>query len=124
VADNTRHLLKAAATRRRATLARAKDTIARLDRTGAPVTFRNVAAQGDISRSWLYREPVIRAEIERLRPLRPVAKPVPAAQRASADSVRQRLSALHDEIARLKEENRQLRDQLARRLGHERMSAT
>ena len=124
MADNTRYLLEAAAARRRATLARAKDTIARLDRTGAPVTFRNVAAQGAISRSWLYREPAIRAEIEKLRPLRPVAKAVPAAQRASAESVRQRLSALHDEIARLREENHQLRDQLARRLGHERMSAT
>ena len=124
MADNTRYLLEAAAARRDATLARAKETIARLDRAGAPVTFRSVAAQGAISRSWLYRERAIRAEIERLRPLRPVAKPVPAAQRASADSVRQRLSTLHDEIVWLREENRQLRDQLARRLGHQRTSAT
>jgi hypothetical protein len=124
VTDNTRHLIQAAASRRAATIARAQDTIARLDRSGQPVTFRSVATQGAVSRSWLYREPTIRAEIERLRTLQPDTQRIPAAQRTTPDSARHRLEVVQEEVHRLREENRQLRDQLARRLGRERTSAT
>ena len=123
--DNSRHLADAAARRRAATIAKARDAIRRLDRAGQPVTFRGVAAQARVSRSWLYRDPDIRAEIERLRTDTPATKPVlPSAQRATVESVRERLDALHAELRRLREENVELRAQLARRLGQERASAT
>lgn len=121
MADNTIHLLQAAAARRANALGSAREAIARLDRTGQEISFRRVATEAGVSRSWLYREPAIRAEIERLRTATPTASPrVPLAQRASSDSVKQRLDTMHDEIARLRDENRALRDQLARRLGQQR----
>ncbi len=121
--DNSRYLIEAAAARRAATLQRAREAIRRLDRNGQPVTFRTVAREAQVSRSWLYREPAIRAEIERLRLAAPGPR-LPSAQRATPDSLRQRVESLRDELRDLREENRQLRDQLARRLGHQRTSAT
>jgi hypothetical protein len=43
-----------------------------------------------------------------------------AAQRATADSLRQRLDAARAEITRLQAENRSLRQQIARQLGLQR----
>ena len=67
----------------------------RLDRAGQEITFRRVAAEAGASRSWLYLEPAIRAEIDRLRTT--TSPRVPSAQRASSDSLHQRLDAMHDE---------------------------
>jgi Family of unknown function (DUF6262) len=123
--DNSRHLIEAAARRRAATIARARQAIRRLDRAGRPVTFRSVAAEARVSRSWLYRDADIRAEIERLRADTPITKPaLPSAQRATDESLRHRLDAVHAEVRRLREENLQLRAQLARQLGQDRASAT
>lgn len=123
--DNSRHLIEAAARRRATTITKARDAIRRLDRCGQPATFRSVAAEGRVSRSWLYREAAIRSEIERLRITLPTTAPIiPAAQRATAESVRARHDALRAEVARLRNENLQLRDQLARKLGQERTSTT
>lgn len=125
MADNTIHLLQAAAARRHNALGSARDAIRRLDAAGQAITFRRVATEAGVSRSWLYREPAIRAEIERLRALPPTESPrVPLAQRASSESLHQRLDALHDEVILLRHENRALRDQLARRLGQQRTTAT
>lgn len=121
MADNTIHLLQAAAARRANALGSAREAISRLDRDGQEISFRRVAAEAGVSRSWLYREPAIRAEIEKLRATASTASPrVPSAQRASTDSLHQRLDAIHDELTRLRDENRALRDQLARRLGQQR----
>ena len=122
MADNSRHLIDAAAARRAATITRAVEAIQELDRAGQPVTFRTVAAVAGVSRSWLYREPGIRDTIQRLRPQATAVerRRRPAAERATADSLRQRAEALRAEIAELRAENRQLRDQLARRLGQQR----
>jgi hypothetical protein len=123
--DNSHHLAEAAAKRRAATITRARDAIRRLDRAGRPVTFRAVATEARVSRSWLYRDPDTRAQIERLRTHTPASTPaLPSAQRATTESVRERLETLHAELRRLRDENQQLRDQLARRLGQERASAT
>jgi hypothetical protein len=73
-----------------------------------------------VSRSWLYRQPQLREEIDRLR--RPTRN-LPSAERATTDSVRQQLRTYRDEITRLRTENQELRDQLARHLGAARAAA-
>jgi len=123
MADNTRFLSQATQQRRELTLERARQAVRRLDQDGQAVTFCGVAAEAGVSRSWLYREPTIRAEIERLRTARPARLRLPAAQRPSSESLHQRLDAVREEISRLREENRNLRDQLARKLGHDRAAS-
>jgi hypothetical protein len=119
-ADNTRYLAQAAAGRHRATLKKASNAIERLDRSGQPVTFSAVAAAAGVSRTWLYRNPGIRDLITRLRaePSRPAS--TPAAQRATAESLRARLNAAAQEISRLRAENATLRQHAARHLGQQR----
>ena len=39
----------------------------RMDNAGLPITFDAVAREAEVSRSWLYTQPDLRAEIERLR---------------------------------------------------------
>ena len=46
---------------------------------------------------------------------------MPAAQRASTESLRQRLDSARDEITRLRADNAALRRQLARSLGEQRL---
>ena len=105
------------------TRARAVDALRRLNATGEPVTYTRVAHAANVSRSWLYRQPDLRLDIDRLRTDHATATPpVPAAERATAESTRRRLEAMHDEIQRLKDENRVLREQVARRFGEQRAS--
>ncbi|MFJ2258603.1 DUF6262 family protein [Streptomyces sp. NPDC087844] len=80
-----------------------------LDAAGEPVTFETVAKQAGVSRSWLYAQPDLRAEIERLRAAhrREPRSPVPARQRTSDASLLRRLEAANARIRRLTEENQQ-----------------
>jgi hypothetical protein len=119
-AGNARFIAQAAATRSDATRQRATTAIETLDRTGRPVTFSTVAAAAGVSRAWLYRQPDLRAAIVSLRAQRPAGPATPAAQHATIDSLRQRLDAAREEIARLRAENTALRDETARRLGRQR----
>jgi len=112
-----------AATLRRTqtTRARAREALRRLDRDGHPITFTAVAEAADVSRSLLYSDPALRTEIEALRTTRPAgAHQPPAAQRASNDSLYQRLAAALDDNNALRAENQLLRDQLAITLGEQR----
>lgn len=120
-ADNTAHLLRAAAERHHDTLNRARAAIAELDRHGEPITFTAVARKANVSRGWLYRQPDLRDIILSLRADKQASAPLlPGAQRATADSLRQRLDGLRAEIARLRDENAQLRERVARVLGEQR----
>ena len=119
-ADNTGQLRAAAAARHDHATRRARDALKRLDRNGQPITFQSVAQAAGVSRGWLYRQPDLRDTITRLRSTPPGHTAVPAAQRASADSLRQRLDTAQDHIARLRTENAALRDQLAHSLGEQR----
>ena len=123
-ADNTRFLAQAAARRHQAALAKASHAIERLDRSGQPVTFSAVAAAAGVSRAWLYRNPGIRDLITRLRTQPARTASTRAAQRATADSLRARLDAAHQEITRLRAENSTLRQQAARHLGQQRAKLT
>ena len=124
-ADNTRHIIAAARQRRELTRAKAVQALRVLDARGAPVTFEAVAAAAGVSRSWLYAQPDIRAEIERLRAVsgRAPAAPVPSRQRSSDASLLRRLEAASHRIRQLTEENRVLRTQLAQALGERRATA-
>lgn len=92
-----------------------------LETEGQKITFDSVARHGQVSRSWLYTQPDLRAAIERLRHLhRPAATSVPARQRASEESLLTRLEAAHLRNRQLTEENRRLRRRLAHALGDQR----
>jgi Family of unknown function (DUF6262) len=121
-ADNTRHIVAAAQRRHEYTRAKAIQALRTLDAEGRPVTFEAVAKQASISRSWLYTQPDLRAEIEQLRAAHrgAPATQVPARQRASSASLLRRLEAANARIRHLAEENRRLRGQLALALGERR----
>jgi len=118
-ADNTAHLR--AATRRRSEQTRdlALAALRRLDANGIPITFHALAREAGVSRSWLYNQPDLRTEIQRLRHHQPPApgSTTPERQRASADSLLRRLQAATERIRQLERENHDLRDTLARALG-------
>ena len=119
--DNTSHLLRAAAARHDRTIRRARDAIGELGRSGGPVTVAAVARTAGVSRGWLYNQSELRQAITRLRQDRPGAPAVPQPERATSASLRERVEALRAEVGRLREENAVLREQLARRLGEERL---
>jgi hypothetical protein len=114
-ADNTIHLTTA--TRHRHELTRSKTirALRELDASGGAVTFEIVAKSAGVSRSWLYTQPDIRAEIERLRSLRhrAPAQAVPARQRTTDPSLLQRRKLANARNHELAEDNQRLRRQLA-----------
>lgn len=129
--DNTAPIIAAARRRHELTRAKAIQAIRELDRAGTAVTFAVVAGTAGVSRSWLYSQPDIRDQIQRLRDAtgRSATAPVPAGQRASDASLLRRLEAAHAERekllrerARLLEERDRLRRQVARMLGEQRQA--
>ena len=119
-ADNTIHLLRAAADKRDAATRRTVGVIEEFARTGAHISVAVVAHTAGVSRGWIYEQPDLLAEINRLRE-HTSDVPIPAAQRATDESARQRLATAHDEIERLRAENTMLRAQVARTLGEHRL---
>jgi hypothetical protein len=121
-ADDFTPLAIAAARRHELTRARATQALRELDRAGTPVTFASVAAAAGISRSWLYTQPDIRDQIQRLRDTtaKTPASTIPARQRATDASLRSRLAAALERNHILAGENTRLRRQLARALGDQR----
>lgn len=116
--DRVERLREAAQARHEATLRRAENTLRRLIRRGAPVTARQLAAEASVSRSWLYRQPELRQQLDRLRALpTPSGRALPAEQRASTESLQQQIHTYRQEITRLRAENTALNEQLARHLG-------
>jgi hypothetical protein len=83
------------------------------------VTFESVARAAWVSRSWLYTQPDIRAEVLRLRDLgrRAPGTSVPARNRSSDASLLRRLQATTARNRELAEDNQRLRHQLAHALG-------
>jgi hypothetical protein len=124
-ADNTVHLATSARRRHELTRSKAVQALRELENTGAPVTFETVARTAAVSRSWLYTQPDLRTEIERLRQTtrRSPEPAIPADQRTSDPSLRRRLEAALARNRELTEDNLRLRRQLARALGDERAEA-
>ena len=124
-ADNTAAIIAAARRRGELTRAKAIRALRELDHAGAPVSFEAVARAAGVSRSWLYAQPGIRAEIERLRhrTRRAPSPAIPAGQRASDTSLLSRLQAALEHNRKLAEDNQRLRRQLAQALGDQRATA-
>ena len=122
--DRIERLREAAQARHDDTLHRAQATLQTLARRGEPITVRGVASAASVSRSWLYRQPQLLAEIDRLRQTpRTRGRSEPANQRATVESLRHQLHAYREEIARLRAQNQALNEQLARHLGAARAAA-
>lgn len=123
--NNTTRLADAARRRHELTRAKAIHALRELDNTGTPVTFDAVARHAGISRSWLYTQPDLRLEIERLRETtrRAPTPAIPATQRTSDASLLRRLHAANEHNRRLTEDNQRLRRQLAHALGDQRTAA-
>jgi hypothetical protein len=121
-ADNGHHLRRAAAARHDAAVCRGRAAIEELDRSGGTLTFSSVARAAGVSRGWLYNQADLREAIMHLRRdgSEVVRTTIPVAQRASAESLRQRLDAARADISRLRTENLALRGQLGRALGERR----
>ena len=122
--DTAAPLAEAAARRHELTRAKAIQALRELDRAGTPVTFAAVASATGISRSWLYTQPDIHDQIQRLRGTR-IGKPadaIPEGQRATGASLRARLTAALQRNQALADENARLRRQLAHALGAARHS--
>ena len=114
-------LTHAAAARHRRAVERAERALRDLEAEGAQITFQAVALRARVSRQWLYTQPALRAEIERLRKRRPTRSDgVPARQRATEASLRQRLETLRAENQRLRDENAGLKTELAIAYGQQR----
>ena len=125
-ADNSAHVIIAAKRRHELTRAKAIKTIRELAQTGEPVDFPTVADRSGVSRSWLYAQPDIKTEIQRLRSLaaRTPQTPVAARQRSSDASLLRRLEIANQRIRQLTEDNLRLRRQLARALGDTRTNTS
>lgn len=122
-ADNSGHIVAAAHRRAQQTRDRATAALRRMDALGQPITFDTLAREAGVSRSWLYAQDDLRAEVEHLRERRPTrasSPQVPQRQRASQDSLLRRLEASATRIARLEQDNQQLRQALALALGEQR----
>jgi hypothetical protein len=94
-----------------------------MDTTGKPITFNTLARAAGVSRSWLYAQQDLRTEIQRLRTRhhpRSPARAIPDRQRTTDASLLRRLQAAADRIRQLEDDNRDLREALARALGQRR----
>ena len=122
--EHTERLRRAAEARHEKTLAKAVAALRSLAGAPEPITFGRLARTAGVSRSWLYRQPELRQQVEQLRQSRPPkGSGVPTVQRASEESNRQKIAMYREELARLQAENRDLREQLARKLGAARAAA-
>jgi site-specific DNA recombinase len=122
-ADNSHHLRRVAAARHDTAVKNARRAIETIDRAGNAITFTTVARTAGVSRGWLYNQTDLRDAIIGLRRDEPAPDTslAPAAQRATSDSLRQRLDSARLEITRLRAHNATLHEQLARSLGQERL---
>lgn len=105
-------------------LQRATTALRELDARGETITFQAVARRARVSRQWLYQQPELRAEIEKLRATtlqRPTG--VPARQRATETSLQSRLRVALDDNRRLRDEIAGLKHELALAYGTQRAAS-
>ena len=120
-ADNSHHIIEASQARRANTLARADAALQRLRETHQPVSVARLATEARVSRSWIYTQPDLLDEIQQSQPAA-ATNDAGHGQRqgASAASLLRRLELAHERIKQLTDDNRRLRDQLARAHGQRR----
>ena len=120
-ADNSRHIRQAAERRHELTRSKAVAALRELQNQGGAVTFEAVAAAAGVSRSWLYTQADLRADIIGLRDDGGPRQPRTSQRSsASAESLQARLRASLERNRALSTEIERLRHQLALALGHSR----
>lgn len=119
-ADNSRHIRLAAERRHELTRSKAVAALRELQNQGGAVTFEAVAAAAGVSRSWLYTQADLRADIVGLRDGNRPRQPSASRSSASTESLRARLNASLERNRELTTEIEHLRHQLALALGHAR----
>lgn len=124
-ADNISHLTEAARRRSQITRRRAVAALRRMDASGLPVTIDALAREAGVSRSWIYSQPDLRTEAQRLRdrPRPATGRAVPDRQRASDASLRRRVEVATERIRELETDNKRLRTALAEALGEQRIAS-
>ncbi len=120
-ADNSRHLAKAARSRAEQTRRRAVTALRHLTNTEQTLTVTLLAQRAGVSRSWLYTQADLLAQIREEHPQQATATTVPTRQAASDGSLRQRLQLAHQRIRELEGDNQQLRHALSQALGDQRV---
>jgi hypothetical protein len=125
-ADNSGYVIDAARCRARATRRRAVAALRRMDNAGTPITFDALAREAGVSRSWLYNQPDLRAEVERRRdrPHPAAGRRVPNRQQSSDASLLHRVEIATQRIRELETDNTRLRAALAEALGERRATST
>lgn len=73
-ADNSHHVITAARRRSQVTRRRAVAALRRIDNAGLPITVDTIAREAGVSRSWIYSQPDLRAEIDDCETGRPTAR--------------------------------------------------
>lgn len=119
--DRVASLRAAAARKRSDAITRTQRALGEMRQDGEAITFQSVARRAGVSRQWLYEQPELRNEIERLRAAGANQSAGSAlAGRASDASLKQRLKTLSEENQRLRAENRTLKQELAIAYGQQR----
>lgn len=122
-ADNSSHIIDAARQRSEYTRSKAIQALKSLEAAAEPVTFQSVAELAGVSRSWLYAQADLREQIQRLRETQrrtPDSPRIPTRQRSTDASLLRRLESANARIKQLSEDNKTLRERLARTLGEQR----
>lgn len=121
-ADNSHHVFDAARRRAQATRRRAVAALRRMDNAGSAITFDALAREANVSLSWLYNQPDLRAEVERLRdrPRRAAGRQIPDRQRSSDASLLRRVEVATQHIRELEADNTRIHGALVEALGERR----
>ena len=93
-ADRANRLVEHARARHEQTLHRARAALTSMADNGDAITVALLAGKAGVSRSWIYTQPELREHIEQLQQAttRPGAPPREAADHASEESLRRRLT--------------------------------
>lgn len=117
-ADHADRLAQHARARHEQTLQQAHAALTSMASDGEAITVSLLASKAGVSRSWIYTQPELRDQIERLQSQTRTGAPRrDATNGASEESLRRRLALAHQRIAQLRTENQQLRQSLARAHG-------
>ncbi|MBD2569882.1 DUF6262 family protein [Anabaena lutea] len=109
---NTNGLKENATKKRDEALAKTDKAIQQLIKDKKKINFNTVAEAADVSKAWLYKEPVIKQRIQSLREQCLEEKKLPPQERTSESSWKAKYQTLKDRLQRVEAENRGLREQL------------